>query len=252
MANSSGAELSAPVLREAQHFRNYAFGGYRRADGLFDIEGRMTDTKSYAFPNDWRQHDRGRRAAARHADPPDAGRGVRDPRGRVRHRRRAVRDLPRHHAGLRRAEGRADRTRLVARPAREVRRPPRLRAPCRDAARDGHGRVPDALWLAGAAQARGGGQTRAKARRAANPRRGASRASSIPAMRWRATARSCARSTRSSTKRGSRCDWIDSALIAIMVTRLAPPLPSTSLAMGPSIKCSCDGRMDPGQGRDDG
>jgi Protein of unknown function (DUF2889) len=54
MANSSGAALSAPALREAQHFRNYAFGGYRRADGLFDIEGRMTDTKSYAFPNDWR------------------------------------------------------------------------------------------------------------------------------------------------------------------------------------------------------
>ena len=55
MAKSSGADLSAPALREAQHFRNYAFGGYRRADGLFDIEGRMTDTKSYAFPNDWRR-----------------------------------------------------------------------------------------------------------------------------------------------------------------------------------------------------
>ena len=55
MANSSGADLSAPAAREAQHFRNYAFGGYRQADGLFDIEGRMTDTKSYAFPNDWRQ-----------------------------------------------------------------------------------------------------------------------------------------------------------------------------------------------------
>jgi hypothetical protein len=55
MANSSRAELSTAVAREAQHFRNYAFGGYRRADGLFDIEGRMTDTKSYAFPNDWRQ-----------------------------------------------------------------------------------------------------------------------------------------------------------------------------------------------------
>jgi hypothetical protein len=54
MANSSSADLSAPAEREAQHFRNYAFGGYRRADGLFDIEGRMTDTKSYAFPNDWR------------------------------------------------------------------------------------------------------------------------------------------------------------------------------------------------------
>jgi Protein of unknown function (DUF2889) len=54
MANSSSADLSAPVAREAQHFRNYQFGGYRRADGLFDIEGRMTDTKSYAFPNAWR------------------------------------------------------------------------------------------------------------------------------------------------------------------------------------------------------
>ena len=55
MANLSGADLSASVEREAQHFRNYAFSGYRRTDGLFDIEGRMTDTKSYAFPNDWRQ-----------------------------------------------------------------------------------------------------------------------------------------------------------------------------------------------------
>ena len=55
MANVSSAELSAPMEREAQHFRNYQFGGYRRADGLFDIEGRMTDTKSYAFPNEWRQ-----------------------------------------------------------------------------------------------------------------------------------------------------------------------------------------------------
>jgi hypothetical protein len=54
MANPSGA-LSAPVAREAQHVRNYQFGGYRRADGLFDIEGRMTDVKTYAFPNDWRQ-----------------------------------------------------------------------------------------------------------------------------------------------------------------------------------------------------
>jgi hypothetical protein len=55
MTNFNGADLSPPVAREAQHFRNYAFGGYRRADGLFDIEGRMTDTKSYAFPNDWRR-----------------------------------------------------------------------------------------------------------------------------------------------------------------------------------------------------
>lgn len=46
--------LSPPVPREAQHFRDFQFAGYRRADGLFDIEGRMTDRKTYAFPNDWR------------------------------------------------------------------------------------------------------------------------------------------------------------------------------------------------------
>jgi hypothetical protein len=54
MSNSSSAALSTPAPREAQHFRDYQFGGYRRADGLFDIEGRMTDRKSYSFPNDWR------------------------------------------------------------------------------------------------------------------------------------------------------------------------------------------------------
>ena len=54
MTNSSGAALSAPVEREPQHFRNYEFGGYRRADGLFDIEGRMTDRKPYSFPSEWR------------------------------------------------------------------------------------------------------------------------------------------------------------------------------------------------------
>lgn len=52
--SSSSAALSAPAPREAQHFRDYKFGGYRRADGLFDIEGRMTDVKSYSFPSEWR------------------------------------------------------------------------------------------------------------------------------------------------------------------------------------------------------
>jgi hypothetical protein len=54
MPDSSSAALSVPVPREAQHFRNYQFAGYRRADGLFDIEGRMTDAKSYSFPSEWR------------------------------------------------------------------------------------------------------------------------------------------------------------------------------------------------------
>jgi hypothetical protein len=54
MADTTSAALSAPVAREAQHFRDYQFAGYCRADGLFDIEGRMTDRKSYSFPSEWR------------------------------------------------------------------------------------------------------------------------------------------------------------------------------------------------------
>ena len=46
--------LSAPVEREHLHDRRYEFQGYRRKDGLWDIEGRMTDTKTYSFPNDYR------------------------------------------------------------------------------------------------------------------------------------------------------------------------------------------------------
>ena len=44
----------APVAREALHRREYDFHGFRRTDGLYDIEGRMTDRKTYAFPNRWR------------------------------------------------------------------------------------------------------------------------------------------------------------------------------------------------------
>jgi hypothetical protein len=46
--------LSAPTAREHLHTRRYEFHGYRRADGLWDIEGRMTDTKTYPVPNQFR------------------------------------------------------------------------------------------------------------------------------------------------------------------------------------------------------
>ena len=42
------------IERELLHKRDFAFAGYRRADGHYDIEGRMTDRKTYAFPNDFR------------------------------------------------------------------------------------------------------------------------------------------------------------------------------------------------------
>ena len=46
--------LSAPAERQPLHERNYDFRGYRRSDGLWDIEGHLVDTKDYAFDNEWR------------------------------------------------------------------------------------------------------------------------------------------------------------------------------------------------------
>ena len=47
--------LSPPVAREHLHTRSIALHGYKREDGLFDIEASLTDTKTYDFAN----HDRG-------------------------------------------------------------------------------------------------------------------------------------------------------------------------------------------------
>ena len=41
--------LSEPVERELLHLRDIAVRGYRRADGLFDIEAEIADTKTYGF-----------------------------------------------------------------------------------------------------------------------------------------------------------------------------------------------------------
>ena len=46
--------LSPPVPREPIHQRRYQFDGYRRADGLWDIDAHLTDTKTYGFKNEWR------------------------------------------------------------------------------------------------------------------------------------------------------------------------------------------------------
>ena len=55
MSAESGHTQSSPEPgRELLHRRSFEFSGYARADGLYDIEGRMTDRKTYAFPNAWR------------------------------------------------------------------------------------------------------------------------------------------------------------------------------------------------------
>ena len=43
--------LSPPAAREKQHIRDYRIEGYRREDGLWDIEAHMTDVKTYGFAN---------------------------------------------------------------------------------------------------------------------------------------------------------------------------------------------------------
>ncbi len=51
--------LSQPQDRELLHSRDIVLRGYRRADGLYDIEAQLTDAKSYGLPN----QDRGYIAA---------------------------------------------------------------------------------------------------------------------------------------------------------------------------------------------
>lgn len=46
--------LPAPNQRRHVHTRAITYTGYEREDGLFDIEAHMTDTKTYAFKNNWR------------------------------------------------------------------------------------------------------------------------------------------------------------------------------------------------------
>jgi hypothetical protein len=46
--------LPPPHDREELHHRRIDFRGFRRADGLWDIEGHLTDLKSYPFINAYR------------------------------------------------------------------------------------------------------------------------------------------------------------------------------------------------------
>jgi hypothetical protein len=42
--------LSAPANRQRLHLRRVSYEGFRRDDGLFDIEARLVDTKDYDYP----------------------------------------------------------------------------------------------------------------------------------------------------------------------------------------------------------
>src|SRR5260221_9898282 len=46
--------LSPPVARQQLHTRRVVCQGFFREDGLWDIEGHITDEKSYEHANEWR------------------------------------------------------------------------------------------------------------------------------------------------------------------------------------------------------
>jgi hypothetical protein len=46
--------LSPPVGRQHLHTRRVTCRGYFRDDGLWDVEGRITDEKTYGHDNEWR------------------------------------------------------------------------------------------------------------------------------------------------------------------------------------------------------
>jgi hypothetical protein len=46
--------LPPPVERKHLHTRSFQFSGYQRQDGLWDIDGHMTDIKTYGFKNAFR------------------------------------------------------------------------------------------------------------------------------------------------------------------------------------------------------
>jgi Protein of unknown function (DUF2889) len=51
---SDGVNAAPTAERELLHQRDFSFNAYLRPDGLYEIDGRMTDRKNYPFPNDWR------------------------------------------------------------------------------------------------------------------------------------------------------------------------------------------------------
>ena len=65
--------LPAPAPRQLLHKRVVQCWGYRREDGLWDIEGRLVDTKTYPFPNE----DRGGAIQAGRCSRTKADQGVR-------------------------------------------------------------------------------------------------------------------------------------------------------------------------------
>ncbi len=54
--HESGWVLPSPAERQRVHTRSIVCRGFKRADGLLDIEGRFIDTRAFAYSSEWRGH----------------------------------------------------------------------------------------------------------------------------------------------------------------------------------------------------
>src|SRR5438067_841656 len=51
LASHTASDASSAIEREELHFRRIDMRGYRRSDGLYELEGRVTDCKPFDFPH---------------------------------------------------------------------------------------------------------------------------------------------------------------------------------------------------------
>ena len=54
--HDAGWVLPPPTERLRVHTRSIVCRGFKRADGLIDIEGRFIDTRAFAYSSEWRGH----------------------------------------------------------------------------------------------------------------------------------------------------------------------------------------------------
>ena len=194
--------LSPPVGRQHLHTRRVTCQGFFREDGLWDIEGRITDEKTYEHSNEWRGplkpgdfvHDMSIRLTVDHRFTIVDVEAVTD--------KSPYQDLRRRRARLQEADRAAHRRRLPSRGARAAGRRAWLHAHRRAAGAGGDHGVPDRVVGQGArAQPRASHQDRQAAEAASIPTRPSrSPTSSTTATPGRRTARWSGAGRRTSTR----------------------------------------------------
>ncbi len=193
--------LSPPVGRQHLHTRKVTCQGFYRDDGLYDIEGHITDEKTYEHANEWRGSLQPGDFVHDMSDPPHDRPSLHHRRRRSGDRQVAIPDVRRHHAELQEADRAAHRRRLHPRRPRAAGRHRGLHPYRRIAGPGRHDGVPDRRLAQGARPRDGVSDQDRQAAAAASirPSRNASPTCSTAATPGRRTARSPGAGCRSST-----------------------------------------------------